>query len=796
MGTMSARLKSARLLASCGATLVLGLQAVPCMAQAVETPSGSTTPPAPAAQASEDGLQDIVVTAQKRTERLQQVPISATVLSGATLTAQGTLDLQQITGTVADTFVVRSGPSDRLIVRGIGSADNFSVDQSVATFVDGIYHGRSRSSGAGFLDLDRIEVLKGPQSIFFGNSAIGGAFNVSTRKPSDTFMGDASASYNFDFNEVTVEAGVGGPISSTLSFRLAGNFSRGDGWLYDIGAGEHIPRTNNKALRGQLQWKPVDALTVNLKAEVGRFRQQGGILLQLVDCPPPAPFTAPRGFCTTAIASGVETQLDDRRTATPGSHSNLNTQEYVGSIDYDLGGATLTSLTGYLKHDFDYSFDADGPIPADLLDVAAPEAYHQFSQELRLTSATGHFFDYIFGLYYQHDRVVTEQDLTYGLLSPTVQAAAPFASLIPYLPIGQAVAYAQSQNTYSAFGSVTAHLTPKLRLVGGLRYTSVSKSADKSIYFGTGSGLMSGVTPFPAAVLPVSLLLTRSLGPTVANHYERTDRHASPSVNLQYDVTSNVLAYAKYANGFKAGGFNGQDVSADQAAVPFNSETVNAYELGLKSQLFDRRMTLNIALFRSDYSNLQVGSGRPGLSPVIVIQNAGSARSQGIEFEQRWAVAKGLTSDLSLVLLDSKYVHYQNASPTAYQTLLGATLQDLSGTPTPYSPKFSGTWRLDYQHPISGNLSLKLGSLLYYTGHYNVSTTNDPLLEQGKYAKLDAHVGIANEASHWDLTLLVRNLTNHTYINYGANTPGGTLGSFSVVKDPPRSFTLQASYHF
>jgi outer membrane receptor protein involved in Fe transport len=267
-------------------------------------------------------------------------------------------------------------------------------------------------------------------------------------------------------------------------------------------------------------------------------------------------------------------------------------------------------------------------------------------------------------------------------------------------------------------------------------------------------------------------------------------------VNFEYDLAPGILAYASYANGFKAGGFNGQDTSPDQLAVPFGPEKVNAYEIGLKTELMDHRMTLNLALFRSEYSDLQVGGARPFVtSPAATVQNAGGARSQGLDLSQRWAIARGLTSSLEIQLLDAKYTSYPNANPTSLQAVQGVARQDLSGSRTPYSPRYSGSWNLDYERPLLGNLNVHLGGSVYATSRFNMTTNNDPFLDQAGYAKIDATIGLRNVRSNWDASLLVRNITDRTYAVYGAAAPT-SLGSYSVQIDPPRSFTAQLRWHF
>ena len=377
-------------------------QVTPSVTPSIRSPAGSASTDSP--PGVDQDISDIVVTAQGRAERLQDVPVSVTVMSGDLVQSAGAVNLQQLTSILPDVHIVRAGPSDRLYIRGIGSGDNLSFDQSVATFVDGVYHGRSRSTAGGLLDIDRIELLKGPQSVFFGNSAIGGAINITTRGPTDQFSGTAFSAYNFDWDQVDVEAAVSGPITENLSGRIAANYSSGEGWLYDDGAGSRVPRTRDRTVRGQLRWQPAAGLTVNVKAENGRYRQRGGFLLQLVGCPPASQFSGPAGFCLNAIANRVEDRLDLRRGSTPGSRFNLNTQEYVVKLDYQLGGSTLSSTSALLKHDLDLSFDADGPVPADLLNTSVPERYRQFSQEARLTSAPGSRVDYIVGAYFQRSQ--------------------------------------------------------------------------------------------------------------------------------------------------------------------------------------------------------------------------------------------------------------------------------------------------------------------------------------------------------------------------------------------------------
>ena len=561
-------------------SLPLGVSLL-ALAGAASSPMRVMAQTAPAGP-SGSAVAEIIVTAQKRSERLQDVPIAVDVVSGAALQAKATTSLGDLSQQLPSVFVAESAQGDRLSIRGIGTGDNISLyDQSVATFIDGVYHGRSRSIEGQLLDLDSVEVLKGPQSTYFGNNAIAGAFNITTKNPGDALNGFVRTFYNFNFNDRQIEAAVGGPLSDTLSVRAAYLNSGGDGWINDVAAGVRVPATNNNLGRLTAVWRPNDKFTLNLKAEVADEREVGAIPEKLIDCPPPAGFPGPAGFCKTVIASGQDTSLDYIRSETAGQGETYKSQQYTGNASYDAGPVILTAVTGYWKYKYNMGLDVDGTSPQGFSAVF-DEKYHQFTQEVRAASRTGGKVEYLAGLYYQNDDLIGATSYNYTFISPKIAGLAAFAPLVPYLPLSQDDAYDQRDTIYAGFGSLAWNITDQFKITGGFRATSVRKSAVLTTSFGTAATAFGEITPFPAALQPLgdSLGKALALGFPGTRSVSRLDKHISPSLNAQYHFTRDLMVYASYSNGFLAGGFNPGEHAGIQSNLYFGPETVNAYEVG------------------------------------------------------------------------------------------------------------------------------------------------------------------------------------------------------------------------
>jgi iron complex outermembrane receptor protein len=728
---------------------------------------------------------EIVVTAQKRVERLQDVPVSVSVLTGNALQSKSILTLQELAGAVPTVTIARSGPIDRKFVRGIGNGDNPGFDSVVGTFVDDIYHGRSRTSASGLFDLDRVEFLKGPQVTFFGNSAIAGSVNMTTVKPSDRANGYLFGSYNFDFHQYTVEGAYGGHLTDTLSARISGVVGEGDGYIYDTISRSKVPETNDRAVRGQLRWQPNDDLSVNAKAEVGRFLQKGASLMQIKSgCPPTAPFTI-RPFCTTALARGDDVTFNETRASDGKDFANLRTQEYQLTADYDLGGATLSSNTAYYKYKFAIQFDLD-LTSAQFQSGGAPENYNQFSQELRITSDSDRPLEYMFGLYFQRDRINGNQNYTFYTLGlPSTSA---------FYPLGVELGFNQLERMYAGFGSLKWKLSENFSIMAGARGQIVRKSLVKPLLYGTGADYVrNSVIPFAGA----DALGASTIGyvPGTQN-LSRQDEQITPTVSAQYKIQRDIMVYGSYSRGWQAGGFNLVNTTGNAALTPFRPEKVDAFEVGLKSQLFNRKLTFNLIAFHSRYSDLQVGGNIQAIPvPIGVVNNAGEAISRGVELDTDWAVTRRLSTSVKFTWLDAHYSKYPNATPTPLQSLQGKQLQDLAGHRTPYAPVYSGNWTVNYTQPLAASTDLVFGSNLVFTGRYAAGFNDDPNIYQKAYEKLDLSLRLVNHSQEWELGLVAKNVTDKKTSQYISSAPASP-GGYIAQLDPTRSISLQVRKAF
>ncbi len=744
-------------------------------------------------------IQEIVVTAQKRVERLQDVPISVEAVGGAQIQNQAISSLSQMTDHLPAVVVAKGASGDRLSIRGVGSADNIALfEQGVGTFVDEIYHGRSRSSESQFLDLDRVEVLKGPQNTYFGNNAIAGAISIATRNPGSTPGGFVRALYNLDLHDTQVEAAFGGPINDQFAVRVAGLASGGDGWMNDITGHVKVPKTSNRDGRITAVWTPNDRLSVNLKASFADEHETGGFPQKMVFCPPSADFPGPKGFCAASIGQHEDTSFNYTRSNSPGQGSVYKSQEYVSTIKYDAGAVDLTSVTGFWHYKFNLNLDVDAT-ELSLLEARLPEDYNQFSQEFRVASKATGPVEYMAGVYYQYDKIKGSTQFSYESFNPVISGNPTYAALVPYLPFGTSDDYVQSTNTYSAFGSLTWHLNDRLKATFGARAIQVNKSFEQDTYFGTATDLYhTGVIPFPSGLVALgnAFGVSKGLGAPFPRPASLKASHVGPSVNVEYKLSPNAMAYASYANGFLAGGFNPSDHTGLASALSFGPETVDSFEVGAKAQWLNRRLTTNVSLFYEKFKGLQISSPEnTGSAIITVVRNVGGAVAQGIDFNGRFVLDDHWSTGLTMELLDSHFVDYKNGPPTPLQTIHGLVMQDLSGKPTRYAPHYSGDFNLAYATDLGADLRLRAEADVYFTAHYNLNNTNDPLLERAGYTRLDMTVNLASTKQNWDLSLIGKNLTNQMVVTSGTSQPTAA-GTYVYQFAAPRNIALQLKYKF
>jgi outer membrane receptor protein involved in Fe transport len=734
-------------------------------------------------------VQQIVVTARLREENLEDVPLSAHVVARR-LQDQNINSLSDLSQVVSGLKFEPTGRSNEQSVRGINSGNNVSFNQSVPVFQDGVYHGRSRTSGAAFLDLDRVEILKGPQSTYFGNNAIGGALSLITRQPGENFNLSVRTLYG-NFGQYGVDGAVGGRISNEFSWRAAALVNGQDGYLENAADGSKSPNEDNKAARVSLLYQPSNEFDATLKLEGSKYNQSGGLVQQVDSCPPDARFTTGT-FCNQLLTAGLPTGLENDQNSFPsGQGTELDTAEGVLTLNYRLGARlTLTSISAYNTYDYLLKV-AGNPTPIAQITAAVPEDFHQVSQELRIATDTEGTFEYLAGLYYLKEDLEFTQDTNYFLLGRTAVPA-----LQPFAPIGQRITGTQPAETYSVFGSAGVRVFENLKFSAGVRGSRVEKDIDRSLLYGTATQTYGGVAVFTDPTLQTAAN-GLGLGTTTVQSTTRSDDAVTPSAQIQYFIGDSAMSYGSYTRGFKAGGFNAVDTTGNLANLPYDPEYVDAFEIGLKTKWLDGKLTINTAVFHSEYDDLQVAANSFLANGAIIniVQNAASATSQGVELETRWTISPRFQLALEGTYLDATYNNFTTAGSTQAQQVLGIRTQDLSGQDTPLAPSWSGSLVGAYIQPIAGSLQLTtelsvFGSTGYFLGG---AGTNDDLLYQPGYGRLDARLAL--QSGNWVGELVGKNLTDRTIRLAGSAVPA-TAGTVIESRQAPRSAILQIRYSF
>jgi outer membrane receptor protein involved in Fe transport len=756
----------------------------------------SSQPGRAAAIADPQQLQEVVVTAQRREQRLQDVPVAVSIVTGRALQAANILTLEDVSQRLPNIKITDGALTPQLNVRGVGSGINNGFEQSVAVFVDDIYRSRAKATRAALFDLDQLELLKGPQSTFFGANAIAGALNITTRKPGKDFDYNASALYG-QYGEYNIEGGVDLPVSNTLSLRLAARASGMDGYV-DVGALGHGPADDSLLGRIAIRWEPISELRSDLRIDAGRSRTGNAFPFELLNCPPPAPFPTAGSTCGRYIALNGGA-VDDRlnyHSASPYSFANYDFYEAAWTNSLQLGDGTLTSTTGFFHHTYEARFH-QVPMPiVDVVDGYDPfpavqeEKYHQFSQELRYQSPAGRSLEYMIGVYFASSRLDALQysGLYYLPFGGFPSASATGTNATTPITAGQGLF--EDDTTVSGFGALTIRPFTRFRLNLGGRYTSVSKEAHRNGRFVFGTAVNADPATFvllPGASQDALTALV-GLDPFDFPHPKRTDTKFMPSVGVQYDLTDRVMTYATFSTGFKAGGY-----SSAARALDFDPETVKNYEVGVKSKVFGGRAIINADLFRGDYSNLQetaIVSGPNGIN-VSVINNAAASRSQGVELGASFRLVPDVSLSSDLAYLDSKYLDYPNGACTIEGNLTSGCVQDMSGKRRAFSPQWSGNVALDVVVPFSGYEFIAQPSVYFSSSYFELSTA-DPLLKQDGYAKLDLRLAVRSPSQGWEIALIGKNLTDQTTSGFRALVTGAP-GSVFALTDPPRSFAVQLS---
>lgn len=756
-------------------------------------------------------LEEIKVTAQGREESLDDVPVSVSVFSGEKLDDYNIISMLDVSVRMPNLNIV-TAPFDFLNIRGVGSGNNGGFQQSVGIFVDGLYHGRSRGSQAALFDIDRMEVLKGPQTTFFGANSIAGALNITTRGPGQTFDYNISALYGTD-GEYNLQAGVDVPLGDTLNARFAAMIDGMDGYI-DTRAGK-APNRDSKQARLSLVWEPSDKFQSDFRVSYGTSDTKGGLAFQLVGCP------APDGSMGVACANfyanngGMIDDTLDYHSDTNRDYITFDFVEAVWTNTFDVGDSSkLISKTGYWDHSSDSLFTgipfpafntgASGlppflgqlPDTSDALPVEIDEAYDQFSQEIRFQTDTGGFFDFMVGAYYSKGNFDDIADVGFFFIDfGTLAASLPFPhGLMPGDYYWGKAGFTSVEETQSAFVALNLRPTDRLTINLGGRYTRFDKEAHRTSVRGRTDANGDNYVQFNETdEFALNLFLggsTEDFSPST-----RTDKDFMPSISMQYDLTDDVMGYISYSEGFKAGGF-----STGNGINTFEPEYVDAYEAGLKGTFMNRRLMAGLTYFYNDYTDMQEAAViTSGVTVETIVRNAAATVSKGFEFDASFLVGENLVLTTSLALLDSHYEDFPNGACTMKQGIdaggsANCTGQDLSGKKRAYAPDYSGNIGAEYTFPV-GSYDVKVAPLVYFTDDINLSAEADPWLVQDAYAKIDLTIGLTPASKKWNVSLIGKNLTDEVTSSYGVSVSGSD-GSARHLVERGRSAAVQFNLHY
>jgi len=699
------------------------------------------------------GLERITVTAQRVEESLQEVPIAVSAIESGRLEQSRIDSVDDLSTRVPGLTIGRFNPAQpQIYIRGIGSTDqSASGDASVGIFVDGVYISRHGSMDLDFFDLERVEVLRGPQGTLYGKNVVGGAINYVTRPPSSERGARAEVSVG-NFGRQDFRGLLEGPVSSNVNAKLAINRKKRDGYSVNATTGNDLSDEDSIGLRGQLHILMSDDLDIRLSADYRRARLAGTnrecIGEQFIFFPwfaPGSPFAA--SPCSSDPFVNEKT-VD--------GFTDQDVWGLSATATWLLGWAELTSITAFRRAEVDLKDDFSGS-DAPLVVRNVVDDSDQWTQELRLSGGDVSQLQWLAGYYFLFadiDRLENNDfsgnDAPLGL--------PPSLSFNPF--------YFQRNETanHAVFGQLTRELTDGLMLKVGARYTWEEKRANIRTegFDPTGSFLAE-----PYDVSPSD-----------------TWSSFTPMVSLDYRFTVNTMAYASYSEGFKSGGFDGTARDAASAVRGFDEEQARQVEVGLKSQLFDNRLRLNLAAFHIDYTDLQVFQLVDGAS--LVVSNAADATSQGFEAEF-WAVLNDQWK------IQGSYA-YLDAS---YDTFVNADGQDFSGNRLTRSPEHSYNISLNFDKPIGDNVRLSALAEYSYRSRIFYEPDNFPLVGDPALGLVNTRITLG-VGDHWEFALWGENLADEVYRTnvIDGRGPFNLSENGSAVIGPPRMWGLTVGYRY
>ncbi|HUD90700.1 TonB-dependent receptor [Sphingobium sp.] len=777
------------------------------------------------------GLTDIIVTARKRTESAQTVPVAIAAIGAETVVQRDLTSLERIAAATPSLTVGRAatGSGAQITMRGVGSSStSIGIEQSVATVVDGVYYGQGRTINEGFFDLARVEILKGPQALFFGKNATAGLISITTADPTDKTEIIARAGYEFKAQQIQGELIGSTPVTDTLGLRVAVRGSKMYGGYYKNVAApfafaffpNHVAGPADADAPGErellgritLKWEPTSDITntVKLSGTYSKVNNPGWNNV-VVGCPSGFGQLSGRR-CDRDFVTHMNNLPADIAPSIPYAekdgalYNRYKSYAATNSFAWNLDDVTLTNVTNYNWNNNRYQVSADVQSnPLGGIWTTENTSYHAFSNELRVqTQYDGSVNLMAGGLYLKTKRDYAQ----YNVIANVEDASQPLSTR--YLT-NYKISYTDGE-TLAGFGQVTWKIVPNFELAGGVRYTHETKDS----YF---------TQPYATALVPIFRPQNSpdGLGVVTSN---QTFNDWSPEFTASWKPVEDVMVYAAYKTNYKSGGFSNGGINSvlspnPQADFEFGPEKARGFEVGLKSTVLDRQLRLNISAYSYKYAGFQVDYFN---SAVFAYQTlTADARTKGVDLDFEYAPrsASGLNVHGSVSYNDAKYTDFFGPCYTGQRPAEGCTFansagtlptgaqvasfQNLAGKPLSVAPHWAGALGIGYETAVgNGNL---IGASVdgRYSSSYLGSAFGQPDSRQGAYATLDASVRFGPEDGRWELAVIGKNLTNHFYfLNAfdGASTGSGTGTATGVRADQigsgalPRTVQVRVSTRF
>jgi iron complex outermembrane recepter protein len=731
----------------------------------------SGQPPEAEGGAAGEGLADIVVTAERRESNLQDTPISVTAVTSSDIAARGVAvinDLAAYVPNLTSTTGPQGSADANFFIRGIGQFDFIVTnDPGVGLYVDGVYIGRTVGAMLDAADIERVEVLRGPQGTLFGRNTLGGAVNITFRPPdASEFSGFATATYG-SRDRIDLNAAVNVPLGGENAFRVSGFYREQDGFARRFD-GLRFGRIDRHGVRGALHLEPTENIRIDLTADYSKDTSNPvpSVLLAIA----PFPFFPP------AAAADIQDPNRFYRVNASNLPSARNeVYGFSGTIAVDLGeNATFKSITAYRNLDGFSTSDPDGT-RFRLYDQNTDTDQNQFSQELQIAGdAFGDRLNYLIGAFYFRERARQELRLCFAPISNST-----------FTPFGPCNTWTQGNNqkteSFAIFGQGRVKLTDTFSVTLGGRYTWDEKDIVSNQFFdfrqdAVGPGAVFGFG------FPPALLGQRIVVPIVSNLPDSASfERFTPKVGVEYNNQNGLLLFASYSKGFRAGGFNGRLIRPQTSVPSYAPDTNDAYEAGFKSELFGNRVRLNGTVFYQKYKGIQQTIADPAIQ--FRVANAGDARLYGFELELNAAPIEGLRIDAALGYTNSEFQD------------VPVTVGPINGNRLPFAPKWTGSVSVDYAIPLGTGGTLTPHVDWRVQSRTFFSPFNLPFEQQGPLGLWNGRLTWQDSSKRFSLSVYGLNLTDEEYYTFGQNALGAQGVAYSYL-GRPREFGVTAGVSF